>query len=144
MGLLVGSLLAISNHILTNLLTCLSLQVIDAADDDDAPLTRLTEGRALITRAMLDFQEEENLPPELRIELLMDSIRDPQLLVGYQIEIDEGRLNGLHIITGRRTNFFGSHMFRLSSYESDDIWTKLQQGPKKSGVFFRPLRRVFT
>ena len=49
---------------------------------------------------MLDFQEQENLPPELRIELLMDSIRDPQLLVGYQIEIDEGRLNGLHVITG--------------------------------------------
>ena len=79
---------------------CFSLQVIDAADDEDAPLTRLTEGRALITKAMLDFQEEENLPPELRIELLMDSIRDPQLLVGYQIEIDEGRLNGLHVITG--------------------------------------------
>lgn len=121
----------------------LPLEVVDAAEYD-MPLTPLTEGRGLITRAMVDFKDEENVPPEVRIELLHDSIRDPQLLVGWQIEIDEGRLNGLHIITGRRTNFFGSHMFRLSSFESDDIWTKLQQGPKKSGVFFRPLRRVFT
>jgi hypothetical protein len=120
-----------------------SLQVVEAAEDD-LPLTKLTEGRGMISRPMVEFKDEENVPPEVRIELLHDSIRDPQLLVGWQIEIDEGRLNGLHVITGRRSNFFGSRVFRLSSFESDDIWTKLQQGPKKSGVFFRPLRRVFT
>ena len=40
--------------------------------------------------------------------------------------------------------FFGANVFRLSSYENDDVWTKLQQGPRKGGVRFRPLRRVFT
>jgi hypothetical protein len=33
-------------------------------------------------------------------------------------------------------------VFRLSSYDSDDIWTKLKRG-NKSGEKFRPLRKVF-
>lgn len=60
-----------------------------------------------------------------------------------QIEIDEGRLNGLHVITDTRKNFFRSTVFRLSSFETDDVWTTLKMSPRKPGVAFRPLRKVF-
>ena len=80
-------------------------------------------------------------PPNSLPHLLIHSLHS-SLIPLFQIEIDEGRLNGLHVITATRKNFFRSNAFRLSSFDSEDVWTTLRVGSKKSGVAFRPLRKV--
>jgi hypothetical protein len=60
-----------------------------------------------------------------------------------QIEIDEGRHHGVHVVTGARKSFFQKTQYRLTNFVDDDTWVRLKRGPKKSGVVFRPLRRVW-
>lgn len=100
------------------------------------------EGRDMMTYAMMDFIDEQNLGPIQSNQLIEYAAYEPVLLVGYQIEIDEGLFRGRHVVTGtRKTAFFQKSMFRLSSFEAEDVWVKLKR-KDKLGVPFRVLRRV--
>ena len=65
------------------------------------------------------------------------------ILFSLQIEIDEGRYQGIHVVTGVRKTLFQKSLFRLSSFSAEDQWCRLRRGPKKNGVVFRPLRNVW-
>lgn len=61
--------------------------------DDITPPSILTEardrrknlGKYMLTQESLTFREEENVGPEVRMELLEQSIKDPKILVGWQV-----------------------------------------------------------
>ena len=58
---------------------------IESVPTDVPIITKLTEGRALLSRPMLDFVESEQLSPEERIRLLEDAAVNPAALVGWQV-----------------------------------------------------------
>lgn len=119
-----------------------------AGEEDPATVESVTdpnrnEGRRFITAEMLEFVDSDNVSPEERLDVITTSQRTPSSLKGWQIEIDEGRFAGLHVVTGVRKNFFKKSLFRISSFYDDDAWVRLRRGPNKNGVVFRPLRKVY-
>lgn len=48
----------------------------------------------------------------------------------------------LYVITDVRKNFIGKTEFRISKFHSDDQWVKLRRRDAKSGLEFRPMRKV--
>lgn len=58
---------------------------VESVPTDVPIITKLTEGRALLTKPMLDFVESEQLSPEERIALLADAVVNPAALVGWQV-----------------------------------------------------------
>ena len=78
-----------------------SLQYVDEADTYEveaegieiqqptpapAPIiTKLTEGRAVLSKPMLTFLESEQITPEQRLKLLSDASDDPSLVIGWQV-----------------------------------------------------------
>ena len=59
--------------------------VVDTLPILEAPITKLTEGRAMITRPMLRFDEAGCISPEQRVQLLLDSSEQQDLLIGWQV-----------------------------------------------------------
>jgi hypothetical protein len=49
-------------------------------------ITKLTEGRASLTKPMLVFLEAEQISPERRLKLLSDASVNPNLLIGWQVD----------------------------------------------------------
>lgn len=59
------------------------------------------------------------------------------------MEIDEGVYAGIFVVgeikkspVTRKTHFL------LRGLNGDDFWIRLQRGPKKHGIPFRPLRKI--
>ena len=76
------------------------------------PITKLTEGRALINRGMLDFEEEELISPEQRLQLFADACVDPGLLVGWQVKkIALFILTFLVVFVDLFCNFFSTNLW---------------------------------
>ena len=46
------------------------------------------------------------------------------------------------MITDVRKNFMSKTEFRISRYKMDDQWVKLKRDDAKSGLDFRPMRKV--
>jgi hypothetical protein len=49
---------------------------------------------------------------------------------------------GIFVVTDVRKNYVSKTEFRLSRFYQDDIWVKLKRSETKSGLEFRPLRKV--
>ena len=58
-----------------------------------------------------------------------------------QIEIDDGPLAGINVVTAIKKSFGFSTQFRLTSFSHPDTWVTLRRG-KKDGLPFRPLRSL--
>jgi hypothetical protein len=58
-----------------------------------------------------------------------------------QIEIDDGVYAGTFVVTQVKKTLLHKTMFHLCALDSDRFWVRLKRN-KKSGVAFRPLRRV--
>ena len=100
------------------------------------------EGRDMLTFDMLDLVDDVSLGVTKSNQVIEAATYEPFILVGYQIEIDEGLYRGRHVITATRKTLFQRSVFRLSSFDAEDTWIKLKRG-SKVGIPFRVLRRVF-
>lgn len=100
-----------------------------------------TAGRDMLTEEMMRFVDTLNVSPEVSSHTVGQASLAPAVLLGWQIEVDEGQYRGLFVVTGLRKTVFQKSQFRLSNEEGDDLWVKLKRGGK-NGVRFRALRRV--
>ena len=122
-----------------------SLQVPEGSQFMSAPPRKghPYEGRDMLTHDMMDFNDDLSMGVTKSNQVIEAATYEPFILVGYQIEIDEGLFRGRHVVTAtRKTPVFQKSQFRLSSLETEDVWLKLKRG-HKVGVPFRVLRRVF-
>lgn len=55
---------------------------------------------------------------------------------------EEEENNTIYVITDVRKNFLSKTEFRISRYRVDDEWVKLKRVEGKSGLDFRPMRKV--
>lgn len=51
-------------------------------------------------------------------------------------------MSEMYVVTDVRKNYMSKTEFRLSRYDHDDIWVRLKRSEGKSGLEFRPLRKV--
>lgn len=101
------------------------------------------EGRDMLTHDSMDFIDDLSMGVTKSNQVIEAATYEPFILVGYQIEIDEGLYRGRHVVTAtRKTPLFHKSQFRLSSLDVADTWIKLKRG-HKAGVPFRVLRKVF-
>lgn len=100
-------------------------------------------GKAFIVADMLVLRDKQNVTPKKRTELLLTAVSTPKALIGWQIEIDEGKYRGIHVVTGVRKNFMRKSYYRLSSMASVDVWIRIKRSHKR-GIVVRPLRKVFS
>jgi hypothetical protein len=56
--------------------------------------------------------------------------------------VQEDGENVMYVVTDVRKNFLSKTEYRLSRYKSDDQWVKLKRQDGKSGLEFRPMRKV--
>lgn len=54
----------------------------------------------------------------------------------------EGENKGIYVVTDVKKNMMSKSEFRLSSAAVEDLWVKLKRSEGKSGLEFRPLRKV--
>lgn len=54
----------------------------------------------------------------------------------------EGDRAGIYVVTDVKKNMMSKSEFRLSSSAVEDLWVKLKRAEGKSGLEFRPLRKV--
>lgn len=99
-------------------------------------------GRKLINAAMLEYIKEECIETEAADALLMRSVEDPFVLMGWQVDLKEGDHRGIYVITDIKKNMMSKTEFRLSAASTEDLWVKLKRAEGKSGLEFRPLRKV--
>jgi hypothetical protein len=56
--------------------------------------------------------------------------------------VQEDGENVMYVVTDVRKNFLSKTEYRISRYKSDDQWVKLKRQDGKSGLEFRPMRKV--
>eukprot|EP01036_Dinobryon_divergens_P024877 gene24877-33367_t len=97
-----------------------------------------------VTAEMVAIRSEKNVSFEERLAIINSSAEDPSSLVGWQIEIDEGKLAGVYIVTDVKKTLWGKSTFELNSGQGQGgaVWVPLQRSNKKTGVKFRPLRPI--
>lgn len=98
-------------------------------------------GRDMLSENMMRLLDVHNVSPEVSAFTVGQSTLKPSILLGWQIEVDEGAYRGRFVVTGMRKTVFQKSQFRLSNDEGDDLWVKLKRGAK-NGVRFRVLRKV--
>lgn len=99
-------------------------------------------GRDMLSYDMMDFHDELSVGATKSQSIIETTMYEPLVLVGYQIEIDEGPYAGRYVVTGTKKTVFQKSLFRISNFELEDDWVKLKRGPK-AGLPFRVLRKVF-
>lgn len=50
--------------------------------------------------------------------------------------------NTMYVVTDVRKNFMSKVEYRISMYKVDDQWVRLKRKEGKSGMEFRPMRKV--
>lgn len=99
-------------------------------------------GRDMLSHDMMDFHDALSVGASQSRAIIDTVAYEPVILVGYQVEIDEGPYAGRYVVTGVKKSVFQKSLFRLSNFEGEDEWVKLKRGTK-AGLPFRVLRRVF-
>lgn len=99
-------------------------------------------GRDMLSHDMMDFHDALSVGASQSRAIIDTVAYEPVILVGYQVEIDEGPYAGRYVVTGVKKSVFQKSLFRLSNFEGEDEWVKLKRG-NKAGLPFRVLRRVF-
>lgn len=108
------------------------------------PKVRLHMGdRTRILPQHFDILEHENLDLTARKDLLMRAKHDPDALLGWQIEIDEGLYCGIYVIIGyKKSTVMRKTSFQAIAKDMSEHWLRLRRGRVKRGLVFRPLRQV--
>jgi hypothetical protein len=102
----------------------------------------VSSGRRLINSSMLEYVKDECVDMEAADSIILRSAEDPAVLLGWQIELKEGENKGIYVVTDVKKNMMSKSEFRLSSAAVEDLWVKLKRSEGKSGLEFRPLRKV--
>lgn len=108
------------------------------------PKVRLHMGdRTRILPQHFDILEHENLDLTARKDLLMRAKHDPDALLGWQIEIDEGLYCGIYVLIGyKKSAVMRKTSFQAIAKDMSEHWLRLRRGRVKRGLVFRPLRQV--
>lgn len=116
----------------------------DNPDYAPPPKARLHMGdRTRILPQHFDILEHENLDLTARKDLLMRAKHDPDALLGWQIEIDEGLYCGIYVIIGyKKSTVMRKTSFQAIAKDMSEHWLRLRRGRVKRGLVFRPLRQV--
>eukprot|EP01038_Epipyxis_sp_PR26KG_P011620 gene11620-15559_t len=77
---------------------------------------------SIITTEMLVIYDHYSIGPDERKLLLNDAAQNPSILLGWQIEIDEGIYSGVFIISGIRKSFLRKSFFFLRALDGDEFW----------------------
>lgn len=56
--------------------------------------------------------------------------------------VDSANKTDVYVITGVRKNYMSKTEFRVSKFAVEDAWVRLKRVEGKSGLVFRPLRKV--
>eukprot|EP01039_Chlorochromonas_danica_P001319 gene1319-1441_t len=100
-------------------------------------------GRNMLTEDMLAFMKEESVDNHEAETLKVASVENPTVLLGWQISmVDSANKTDVYVITGVRKNYMSKTEFRVSKFAVEDAWVRLKRGEGKSGLVFRPLRKV--
>eukprot|EP00600_Ochromonadales_sp_CCMP1393_P008583 CAMPEP_0174962286 /NCGR_PEP_ID=MMETSP0004_2-20121128/4700_1 /TAXON_ID=420556 /ORGANISM="Ochromonas sp., Strain CCMP1393" /LENGTH=305 /DNA_ID=CAMNT_0016210803 /DNA_START=179 /DNA_END=1096 /DNA_ORIENTATION=- len=107
------------------------------------------EGAEMLTMDMLEYYKEISLSKDLVAKFKFDSIKYPQILLGWQLVVimEAGEQAAICVVTGVKTtmiSFSKKTLFRLSHVSKQDQWVRLKrsQSHKKQGLFFHPTRKV--
>lgn len=91
---------------------------------------------------MLDLHDDENISILEKKELIIESCKNPRILLGWQIEIDEGLYHGIFVVIDcQKKGVFRKTYYQLSNID-ETFWIRLSRSSTKSGLKFRPLRMV--
>jgi len=120
--------------------------VFDPNSEDYAAPTKLRMAMHDVGK-VTDFQylilEHENLEIKERKDLLMRAKHEPSLLLGWQIEIDEGLYSGFYVVVGiKKTKIMRKTLFHVLAKDRSEHWLDLRRGNARRGLFCRPLRPV--
>mmetsp|Transcript_28416 Transcript_28416/g.39089 ORF Transcript_28416/g.39089 Transcript_28416/m.39089 type:complete len:564 (+) Transcript_28416:33-1724(+) len=99
-------------------------------------------GRNLLSAGMLDYVKNETIDSKQAQIIKKESITNPNVLLGWQIKVDDGSDSALFVVTDVRKNFVQKTEFRLSRFNQDDTWALLKRADNKSGFEFRAMRKV--
>lgn len=104
-------------------------------------------GRNLLSGDMLEFVKEESLDAKGAQTLVANSADNAECLLGWQIQMNDKKYNGIYVVTDMRKNYMQKTEYRVSKFHAEDAWVRLKrENPetKKShnGYTFRPLRMV--
>mmetsp|Transcript_2451 Transcript_2451/g.3768 ORF Transcript_2451/g.3768 Transcript_2451/m.3768 type:complete len:109 (-) Transcript_2451:206-532(-) len=91
---------------------------------------------------MLDYVKNETIDSKQAQIIKKESITNPNVLLGWQIKVDDGSDSALFVVTDVRKNFVQKTEFRLSRFNQDDTWALLKRADNKSGFEFRAMRKV--
>ena len=92
---------------------------------------------------MLRYVKEDSVDNNTAESLKKASVDNPSLLLGWQVSvIDLNKKAELYVVTSVRKNYLSKTEFRVSRFNVDDAWVRLKRDEGKSGLEFRPMRKV--